>query len=183
MGDVAGVVADRGDVAIENERIAVRAVDAVFSGEGFVLGEGAAEADGGARFEDVEGAAFHVLRGKVVEAVKSGISVDDFGVRMFGGSDENGVLGFFDGGFDEADLLFGGGEAFFGAELGENAIDDRREDVEEAAVFDEVIERAAFHHFDGDAFVALAGGDDEGRELPAGFEAFDQIGADRVGEF
>lgn len=52
----------------------------------------------------------------------------------------------------------------------ERALDDRRQDVQEPRVLDQIVERALLHDLDSHLFVALAGDDDEWHACTAALE-------------
>jgi hypothetical protein len=68
-------------------------------------------------------------------------------------------------------------------ELFEGTLDDLGNELEEVDVFDEIIERTAFHHLNRDAFIALACDDNEGNGALDAREVIDQILALDVVQF
>ena len=60
--------------------------------------------------------------------------------------------------------------------------DNGREKFDEAAIFNEIIAGALFHHLDGETFVPLTGDDDKWEREIALVELVDEIFARHIGE-
>ena len=67
-------------------------------------------------------------------------------------------------------------------DLFKSLCDDRGEKFDEAAIFNEIIAGALFHHLDGETFVPLTGHDDKWEREVALSELVNEIFAGHIGE-
>jgi hypothetical protein len=84
---------------------------------------------------------------------------------------------------DFEDLLLQLEKTLIFFELFERAPDDLGDELKEIDVFNEVIERAALHHFNGDAFVTLTRDDNERSGTLNAGELIDEVGTLDVMQF